>query len=573
MATSDRRPYQTATTLDQDLLDEMQDNLENALEMVADIETPDGTIRASDRNKYVGSVFYKAITQFPVIKRTVGEWLQPTVEFSRLELSLGNVDSSFNKYLPGGADFNGWIGKEVEVRMGLRDASSTYETLYLGTVTEVAGLQRDRSRIKILSRDRLDKINVDIPQTALTKDVWTDLEDAYVGTFLPIIYGDWTTALPKANDPPVTIASIPAIPVNGAKADVLAGNENVRCLISENNNSTFDTSNVWLKRGDTFWLFDAADIVTVFDGKDFRVRQSGTSGTTTVDGGPYVFQAGDTFVVRVAGKSLSGFNDNLIWQARDLLLTYGGAVSGDLAANWQTYRDKVSPVESATGTFKSRVYIKDPIKVMEYVRSMLSQVRLEMFIDRDLKFRLLSLHLDDLIPSPAHSIKNWDIQADSAAPSLQEQNLFNRANGFYSYDPSLKENSLYTPPYRNQAAITQAGKAISKTLVFPNLYRIQDVTENLREILKIASAYIEVIDVTLTPRALKRDIGDFVSLDLDFASLRYDGVPALIREIGYDPNGLRIPVRLWSFQMLPFPGYTPGYDGTVGGSSATITQE
>jgi hypothetical protein len=50
-------------------------------------------------------------------------------------------------------------------------------------------------------------------------------------------------------------------------------------------------------------------------------------------------------------------------------------------------------------------------------------------------------------------------------------------------------------------------------------------------------------------------------------------VPALIREVGYDPDGIKIPLRLWSFQLLPFTGYTPGYAGTVGGSTATIDEE
>ena len=48
MSSSDRRQYLTSTVLDQDFLDASHDNLENQLELIVDIETPTGFIRASD---------------------------------------------------------------------------------------------------------------------------------------------------------------------------------------------------------------------------------------------------------------------------------------------------------------------------------------------------------------------------------------------------------------------------------------------------------------------------------------------------------------------------------------------
>lgn len=573
MATSDRRPWLTATVLNQALLDEMQDNLETALHMVCKIQSPTGFIYASDRNKYVGAIFYEALTNFPTIRRTVGDWLSPSTEFSRLELSLGNVDGRFNNFLPSGADFAGWIGKTVQVLIGLGEMAGTYESIYEGIVTDIGGLKRDRQKITVISRDVLDQSNVDFPNVSLNLTNWPDLDEGLIGTLLPVVYGDWTTSLVKGNDPPVETASVPAFPVNGRNAGVLAGTTAVRLLISQHDNLSFDTTNVYLKRGDRYWLFDTADILSVVGNRDFQVRQGGGGGTTLVDAAAYQYAVGDTFVVRVQGKSLGAYQDNLVWQARDILVSIGGVSTGDLDANWATYRDKASPAESAVSGFKSRVWTQDVNKVVDYVKSMLTQVRLELFVSRDLKLKLLSTHLDDFDPTPPSSIKNWDLQADSMTPTLQDQNVFNRANGFYGYDPTARENTRYTPVYRNQAAITQAGKTIQKTIVFPNLYREQDVVPNLKEVLKLASAYSEIVEVTLTPRSLKRDIGDFVSLDVDLASLKFSGAPAMIREIGYDPVGLRIPVKLWSFQMVPFPGYAPGYDGIVGGSTASITEE
>jgi hypothetical protein len=103
-----------------------------------------------------------------------------------------------------------------------------------------------------------------------------------------------------------------------------------------------------------------------------------------------------------------------------------------------------------------------------------------------------------------------------------------------------------------------------------------DVILNLKEMLKLASAYAEMIDVELTSRAFLREIGDFVSLEVRIGSVQFgEGqvIPAMIRELGYDPAGLIIPSRLWSFQMVPFPGFSPGFAGITGGSRVLLLQE
>jgi hypothetical protein len=49
----------------------------------------------------------------------------------------------------------------------------------------------------------------------------------------------------------------------------------------------------------------------------------------------------------------------------------------------------------------------------------------------------------------------------------------------------------------------------------------------------------------------------------------------MVREIGYSSD-LKLPMKLWSFQMLPFAnpgGWNPSYAGIVGGDLCTITEE
>lgn len=562
MSSSDRREYLTATVLDQDLLNRCHDNLECRLEMVVDIETPTGTIYASDRNKYVGSTFYEALLVFPVISRTVGEWLTPEVQLSTLQLEISNADGRFNSLLAGGSDFDSWIGRDVTVRIGLAEQASTYRTIFKGQITDVGGMKRTVKSVVIVARDNYEKLSVNFPTVAFTKSAYPDIEDTVNGIIIPVIYGDYTTGL----DPDPAI--IPAYVLNGLNANVQGGTRNnVQCRISINDLSLIDTTNVYLRRSDVYYQVPSADVVNVGAGnKTFEVDQN--TANLWVNGAAYLFEAGDEFFVRVKGKDLGSYDDNIVWQARDLLLTYGGLVSGDFNSNWSTFRDK-----AAISAVKSRIWENEPKPVIQYILSLLEQVRLEAFIDKDLLLKINSLHFDDFVANPSFIIKNWDVVKDSMVPMLDEANNFNRLRGVYDYHPSAGEQARRTAIFKNQDSITQVGKAISKQVEFPNLYVEADVESQVDGILKLASAMFENIDLQVTWRSLLLDVGDFVKLDVKIGSTVFDNVPCMIRTIGYDPDGLKIVLNLWSCQMLPFPGYTPGYAGTVGGNTATITEE
>ena len=196
MGTSNRRPYLGSTSLTQALLDECQDNLEQRLEMIAEIELPDSSIiYASDRNKYVDDRFYEALCTFPVIGRTIGDWLSPELQFSNLSITINNTDGRFNPYLPGGASYNGFIGRDVVVKVGLGESSATYQTIFDGKVTDVAGFGRNKESFTLINRNRFDAANVEFPQTVLTDTGYPDIETDKIGQGAPVIYVDWTVNL------------------------------------------------------------------------------------------------------------------------------------------------------------------------------------------------------------------------------------------------------------------------------------------------------------------------------------------------------------------------------------------
>lgn len=578
MTTVDRRPYLTATDLTQDLLDEMADNLNGKIEMVAHIKTPDGgTIYVSDRHKYVGGQFYPALIQsMPDINKTIGEWLVPGITFSSISLEVSNVDGRFNNYLPSGADYSDWIGLDVTILLGIDDIEASYKTIFEGFVTEVGGMGRTTKTLNFTARDRYDTINETFPTQTFGNTEWPDIEDSNIGINKPIIYGNWTQFNNR------TPAQIPGIVVNGADPDVQdAPRNNVQLVVSSTVNQFFINGGVYYKVDENnYALVPSTEIVNINGDKNyFEILQDTAvewfpTGDTSDPFGPYEFSTGDEFLVQVVGKAIGGvgFDDNIVAQAKDILLTYTPLVLADLDANWDTYRTKAAPPQSAISTFLSRVWVQDAQGALEYCLQLLEQVRLELFIDREnLNVKLKSLHFEDWNPIPSYTLRNWDVARDSLSIAISDTTIFNRLQADFDFNPSLNGNNFKTSIFKNQGHIT-ATKAISKGVFFPNLIDRTVCNLQVTEILRLSSSQFEVLDLKTTWRSLLLDIGQDIGFDVKIGSTLFDNVVCTIRDIGYSSSGV-VTLKLWSFQMTPFPGYEPGHPGTEGGYNALIEEE
>lgn len=565
MSGKDRKPYKLATSLTQELLDYCSDNLCCQIEMIADIQTPLGLIRASDRNKYVGQYFYEALLKFPSISRTVGEWVSNEIEFSTIELELSNADGRFNKFLPEGDNYQSWIGNTVEIKIGLAEIDSSYKTIFYGTVTDVGGFKRSTKSVTIIARDTWDKLSVIFPTFSFNTTDYPFLDQGDAGKLLPFILGDWTIGLSQT-------ACIPCTIVNKADPDIIY-NETTNpnpldlvCVISHNQMNTFNDTDVYLIRNDLFYLLDSLDVAISSNKTGFVVYQR--TGNTMIKEKPdepavvYTYETSDTFAVKCKEDTT-----NIILQAKKILETYAGVTSGDYdTASWAHFETKLASI-------KSRVWIQEPVSVINYVLSLLEQVQVEAFIDKNRKIKLTGLHFDEFNPNPSFKLQNWDIERDSFQVQIDELNNFNRLKGFFNQEPILNEAAFATAYYRNTAAITQAGKEITKQIAFPNLFDPVQVETQVQNILKIASAYCEFVTCSVTWRFLLQDLNDMVFLSVKIGSTQFTSAPALIRNIAYNPEGAKLEIRLWSFQMLPFAAYNPSYSGICGGEYATITKE
>jgi hypothetical protein len=570
MATQDRRPYLTATVIDQDFLDECADNLECQLELIAEIEAPDGSIiRVSDRNKYVGEYFYEALVTFPDIKRTLGEWLNSQLEFSSLELTLSNADGRFNQYLPMGANYSSWISNSVVVKLGLRDVEASYKEIFSGFITNEGGFKRNTFSITLLARNKWDKLNSKIPTTMFDTVAFPWLENNLEGKIIPFILGDWTTNISSGT------ASISTFCVNGNNPAVYedVGFDAMEFVVSSNALTYFDSTNVYMKRGDLVYLIDPADVYDVSANFNaFKIKQGAAGGgITVVDGSPIKFSSSDQIYVRVKGNALSGFQTNIVAQAQHLLETFGGIVSGDYATSWAYFKTKATPAQSAISLIKGREWISESVPLIEYVLSLLEQVRLEAFIDINGKLALNSMHFEEFIPDSSFTMTEFDIEKGTLVPQMDDRTNLNMIQGAFNYEPIVSENSQLTQVWQNPLAITQAGKTIKQLIAYPNLYIQADVDNQIIETLRISSGYPELITATVTWRCLLLDLGGFVALNCAVGAANFEYVPCQIRSINYKPDGLKIEMTLLSYQMLPFDLWSPGYAGITGGQSAVIS--
>lgn len=578
MGTIIRRPWETATVLDQNLLNNSQDSLSQRLEMIADIETSTGIIHLSDRSKYVGGVFYENRVEFPAIERTVGDFLSGVLEFSGLEIVINNTDQKFSDRLQGGANYEGWINKRVEVKIGLSEVDSSYITVFEGFVTDIGGYSRSTSTFTLSCRNRFDSVNAQIPTQVLNSGDFPLIEDEFIGLAAPIIYGDFTVDLrPEGSE-------VPVFPVNGKDplvngsldpVDPLAGDNPLRLVVSSTPLKFLDTATVTLRRGNGFYVFSAADIATLpfTNNQIFDITQK----NLIIEGSPWVYNTGDVFFVRCQGPDLGSggiYDDNIVEIAKNILIEFGGLTAADFTSAWDTFRNKNAPPQSAIFSIPTRLWLQDAAKAVEVTATLLEQVRLEPFINRENKWDLASLHFEDFVASPNFTVRNWDVARGTFQPQIDERNNFNRAQADFNFNPATGQNRLSTAIFKNDLATSQAGKAISKLITFPSLYKITDVENQLIEIIRLVSAYSEFIEVTLTSRAFLKDICDFVRLSVDIGSIQFSSsgqpIVGLIRDLRYNPKTMGIGCRIWCFQMLNFPGYT-GPAGTVSGYDAIIT--
>ncbi len=575
------RNYQAATEITQEFLDATLAGGENQLEATCTITKDSNIIRVSNIPKYVGNDFYEGRAKLPQIKRTLGDFLSSSIQFSDATIEINNVDGIYNEYFLGGDNFITFVGATIVFQFGLRDVESSYQTMFTGYIKDELGIKKDKDKITFSARDSFEFYNRPFNLPAIDSTTFPTAPADIIGKTIPYAMGDWTIGYNTATGPSVNV-SIAAVDVGiqtyvpastGFYGGLIGYNVGAGTFIFATGNYTPDTiQDVAIKRGDVLLRtnFTAAPVSSggywSVDILGYKKSSDGTSAS-------YTYIAGDIAIISVKIPYAVSKYNNILEQAQRILIDVAGATVASFHSNWSTYIAKSTPAQSSISTIKSRVWIGDgTTNILEYVLGMLEQVRLELFIDRDLLFKINPLHFEDWeAVASMRNVQQIEVIERSINTELDDKNFFNGAKAEFAFFPITDKTALETSKKKNATSVTLSGKLIEKVIVFPNLYVLADVNYQLIEILRFYSQIIEYVNVQTAWTGILDDLGDFLNFNFDLGAISYSGNPCMIRdfEINFD-NGI-CGYRLLSLYGFDYPNYISGFTGLLSSYSQTIT--
>lgn len=571
---NDRRvsAYADATVLNQTMLDETFKGGENEIHTIATlVKTIPGkdpyTLRFSDRSKFVGDYYYEGRAKFPDIKRTVGELVSPTIQFSEMEIMINNVDGFYNEYLTGGENYFSFIGSALTIKVGLGETESTYWTIFDGVVPDEDGFEIDRLSITIRARDNADALNKGTGLPVINVTDYPSAPKESLGKVIPFALGDWTVGYnidQGKSSVSVSYNGLQYNVVTDAPLNFYGGlvgyNVGGNFFVFSIGNYTPETIlNCHIKRGES--LIQVSFESTPQNAAGYWAVQ--IQSCNVVGGGtiPYVFQDGDVATISVKVPYTTGQYSNVILLAKEILKTIGDKVDGDFdTASWLALSTKSTPAQSAITSIKGRVWIgEEDSKTLEEVLSLLEQVRVEMYWDRNQKIALRSIHPEDFSSQGSTRIEQIHIGEESLTVTSDQRNFFNVAMANYGFTPTIGKTQLQTKFRKNQNSVDKAGKEVIKIIDLPSLYVETDVVLQLDEFIRFYSSGQQYVEANIAWTAILRDLTEIIKLNYRIGSIDFDNMPMKIRDITFLPSNGCLTFKLLSFANFPYTGNTLPY--------------
>lgn len=549
--------YDESTSITQDFLDKTFSYGETKLQAVCEITNGSNIIKVSSIPKYVGDSFYEGRAALPVIKKTLGSFLNPTFQFEDTSISVSNVDGSLNKYFIGGSSYNTFIGSQIIFKLGISDISSSYIEVFKGEIKNQNGVDQNKDIIQFNAQNILTNYNrtLDLPQ--ITSSTFPSAPADVIGKKIPVVIGDWTVGCN------VVLTGSYKVNVSGTDydAETYTTNNfyggiigyyigNGYFIFATGNYTPSTISNAWLKRGDKLLAVNFNSTAQVVGGYyTCLITTIKKSGGGTIS---YSYEQGDELVISVS----IGSDDNAVSQAKKLMTDILSLSSTLFGSTWNTLSSKSTPSQSAITSIKSRVWFgDDSTSLLEYINSMLIQVRLKLFVDKNGLFQLFSLHFEDWpSTSSIRKIDKFQVIEQSLKINLDEQNFICGANANYSFTPVANSTMLKTILKTNTTSKTAIGGTnILKTIDFPNLYVQSDVDNQITEIVRLFSFPLEYLTISTAWTGLLDDIGDFINIDIQLNGINYSNVPCVILEKSVNLQTFQIDYKLLSLNGFSYP--------------------
>jgi hypothetical protein len=565
--------YNEATSLTQSFLDQTFNYGETKLQAVCMIEKNGTSIRVSSIPKYVGDNFYEGRATLPTIKKSMGEFLSTTFQFDDTSIDISNVDGFYSTYFLGGANYVNFIGATMTFMLGVSDIESTYINIFTGTVKNENGVNIDKETIGFQAQNNLTNFNktVDLPE--ITKTIFPSCPDDVVGKKIPIVIGDWTVGC--------NVVQTGSVKVNVGGTDYDAETYTTNnfygavvgyyvgggyFIFATGNYTPSTISNAWLKRGDKLLAVNFNSTAQVVGGYYAclisTIKQLG--GGTIV----YNYEQGDELVISVN----VGADDNIISQSQKILTDILGISS--YSSNWDVLKNKATPSQSAISTIKSRVWLGEAeTSILEYVNSMLMQVRLKLLVLNDGSLDLFSLHFEDWPTyTSLRQIDKFQVVENTIKINTEPKNFICGANGNYAFTSVAKATMLRTTLKINETSRTAiGGSKLLKTIDFPNLYVASDVDNQVTEYVRFFSFPLEYITFTTAWTGLLDDVGDFVNVNIQLGSINYSNVPCVIMDKSVNLQTFEIQYKLLSLNGFSYPNNLLSYSGALSSYNQTLS--
>ena len=134
-----------------------------------------------------GAYYQGRLSSGGTLSRSLGTFLEPKETVSTFEVVLDNQDGAIQNLIR----THTFANRKVRVFLGEGKVKANYSEMFTGHVAHPNGIRWDEDRARITVVDQRLKHRKSLPNGTYTALSYPNLEQKYVNTKIPIIYGDW----------------------------------------------------------------------------------------------------------------------------------------------------------------------------------------------------------------------------------------------------------------------------------------------------------------------------------------------------------------------------------------------
>lgn len=479
------------------------------------------------------------------LTRRAGNIQDPRFEFPSMSIDVDNGQQRDGARFQDYFDLYTWANRAVTLYIGQGTTASNFDAVFTGVTKFPAGLFWDDDTATIRLIDNRESDARTLPSGTYTKTLYANMEDLWVNTPIPLVYGDWQTT--AANGETVPCVQIDSTAGTGGKFKIAS--HALKSIEAVYLNGSDITGNCTL---------DAAN-------GEFTI-----SSTSTYTSGT------DTVTANVQGATDDGTTGGTLLQTapdvlEDILSTHLSVAAGNIDS-------------TAFTAWASELTTND------YVRRVINSET----SSNTLIAELLSDGFADItIESGKYTPKYRIVSVGANLSAFTEGDIVSNIAGKRSFevqhDPeSLYVNDLVAVYGQRATAATYAGRYATE-----DAGAIADTGTRQRRQLSLKWLYIqagaearadkelytfgqvpEVIDITLTPAASTLAPTDqFRLVYSKYPETPVGGTPFQVRDISLNPVDLSVRVTAWSMVQLTPQLWTAGGANNWENASATEKEE